>query len=77
VLITSKINNDYQGYVVIPVQYTLDAALSYKTKQWEYRLTASNLTNQHNWEPSVATYALEGIVPLPGFELEGTIKYKF
>jgi len=77
VLITSKMNNDYQGYVVIPVQYTLDVTLSYKTKQWEYRLTGSNVTNQHNWEPSVATYALEGIVPLPAFELEGTIKYKF
>ena len=70
-------NNDYQGYVVIPVQYTLDAAVSYKTKQWEYRLTGSNITNQHNWEPSVATYALEGIVPLPAIEIEGTVKYKF
>jgi len=77
VLITSRMNNDYQGYVVIPVQYTLDAAVSYKTKQWEYRLTGSNITNQHNWEPSVATYALEGIVPLPAIEIEGTVKYKF
>ena len=77
VLITSKMNNDYQGYIVIPVQYTLDATISYKTKQWEYRLTGSNITNQHNWEPSVATYALEGIVPLPALEIEGTVKYKF
>ncbi len=77
VLVTSRMNNDYQGYIVIPVQYTVDAAISYKTKEWEFRLTGSNVTNQHNWEPSVATYALEGIVPLPAFQLEGTVKYKF
>ena len=76
-LVTSKINNDYQGYIVIPVQYSLDATISYKTKSWEYRLTGTNITNQHNWEPSVATYALEGIVPLPAIEIEGTVKYKF
>jgi catecholate siderophore receptor len=77
VLVTSKMNNDYQGYIVIPVQYTLDASVSYKMKDWEFRLTGSNITDQHNWEPSVATYALEGIVPLPAFELEGTVKYRF
>ena len=77
VLVTSKMNNDYQGYVVIPVQYSVDASLSYKIKQWEFRLTGSNVTNQHNWEPSVATYALEGIVPLPAVEIDGTVKYRF
>jgi catecholate siderophore receptor len=77
VLYTSPMNNDYQGYLVIPWQYSLDAAVFYKTKHWEYRLTGKNLTNQHNWEPSVATYALEGIVPLPAVTVYGTIKYKF
>jgi hypothetical protein len=77
VLVTSKMNNDYQGYVVIPWQYSLDMTLSYKIKNWEYRLTGTNVTNQHNWEPSVATYALEGIVPLPGAQVTGTIRYKF
>ena len=70
-------NNDYQGYLVIPWQYSLDASVFYKTKKWEFRLTVTNVTNQHNWEPSDATYALEGIVPLPGVEVFGTVKFKF
>ena len=77
ILVTSKMNNDYQGYVVIPVQYSLDAEIFYKTKHWEYKLSGTNVTNRHNWEPSVDTYALEGIVPEPGAEIYGTVKYKF
>ena len=46
-------------------------------KHWEFRISGTNVTNQHNWEPSVATYALEGIVPLPGAEVFGTVKYRF
>jgi catecholate siderophore receptor len=77
VLVTSPMNNDYQGYLVIPTQYSVDCELFYKTKDWEFRLSGTNVTNQHNWEPSVATYALEGIVPLPGAEMFVTVKYKF
>jgi hypothetical protein len=77
ILVTSPMNNDYQGYLVIPTQYSLDAEVFFKKKNWEFRLSGTNVTNQHNWEPSVATYALEGIVPLPGTEIFGTIKYKF
>jgi catecholate siderophore receptor len=77
VLVTSPMNNDYQGYLVIPTQYSLDAEVFYKTKSWEVRVSGTNITNQHNWEPSVATYALEGIVPLPGAEVFATFKYKF
>jgi catecholate siderophore receptor len=77
ILITSPMNNDYQGYLVIPTQYSLDLEVSYKTKDWEFRISGTNVTNQHNWEPSVATYALEGIVPLPGAEVFCTVKYRF
>jgi outer membrane receptor protein involved in Fe transport len=78
ILVTSPMNNDYQGYLVIPTQYTLDAEVFYKfDKHWEFRLSGTNVTNQHNWEPSVATYALEGIVPLPGTQIFGTVKYRF
>jgi hypothetical protein len=76
-LLTSKMNNDYQGYLVIPWQYELDASVFYKIRHWSLRLSATNLTNQHNWEPSDATYALEGIVPEAGFEAFGTVTYKF
>jgi hypothetical protein len=77
ILVTSPMNNDYQGYLVIPTQYSLDVELSYKAKAWELRVSGTNVTNQHNWEPSVATYALEGIVPLPGAEVFATVKYRF
>jgi len=78
ILVTSPMNNDYQGYLVIPTQYTLDAEVFYKMdKHWEFRLSGTNVTNQHNWEPSVATYALEGIVPLPGAQVFATVKYRF
>jgi len=77
ILVTSPMNNDYQGYLVIPTQYSLDAEVFYKWKHYEVRLSGTNVTNQHNWEPSVATYALEGIVPLPGAEFFATIKYKW
>jgi len=76
-LLTSSMNNDYWGYLVIPWQYEIDASIFYKIKNWELRLTASNLTNQHNWEPSDATYGLEGIVSEPTIQGFATLKYKF
>ncbi len=76
-LVTSKMNNDYQGYLVVPWQYEIDASVFYKWKQWMVRLSTTNLTNQHNWEPSDATYALEGIVPEAAFQTFATLKYTF
>ena len=76
-LVTSPMNGDYQGYLIIPWQYSVDASVFYKTKRWELRFTVKNLTNQHNWTPSDATYAYEGIVPDAGIEAFGTFKYKF
>jgi hypothetical protein len=35
------------------------------------------VTNQHNWTPSDATYAYEGIVSDAGIEVFGTIKWRF
>ena len=70
-------NNDYWGYLVIPWQYEIDSSIFYKTKKYEVRLTVSNLTNEHNWEPSDATYGLEGIVPEPGIQGDVTVKFKF
>jgi outer membrane receptor for monomeric catechols len=76
-LVTSPMNGDYQGYLVVPWQYSVDASLFYKTRHWEFRVTVKNLTDQHNWTPSDATYAYEGIVPDPGIEVFGTVKYRF
>ncbi|HEY1765851.1 MAG TPA: TonB-dependent receptor plug domain-containing protein [Opitutaceae bacterium] len=77
VLVTSPMNGDYQGYLVIPWQYTLDGSVFYKQKRWEIKLTVNNLTNQHNWTPSDATYAYEGIVSDAGLEVFGKFTYRF
>ncbi len=77
ILVTSPMNADYQGYMVIPTQYSIDAAVFYKTKRYELKLSATNLTNQHNWTPSDATYAYEGIVSDAGIEVFGSVKLKF
>ena len=76
-VVTSTINNDYQGYLVIPWQKTIDASVFYKSKDWEARLSVTNLTNEHNWTPAYPTYGLEAIVPDPGIEAFATVKYKF
>ncbi|HEX3728642.1 MAG TPA: TonB-dependent receptor, partial [Opitutaceae bacterium] len=76
-LVTSKMNNDYQGYLVIPTQYEIDASIFYKWEHWTARLELTNLTNQHNWEPSDATYAFQGIVSEAAFQAFGTLKYSF
>jgi len=77
ILVTSPMNADYFGNLVVPWQYSVDGSLFYKTKKWVLKLTVTNLTNQHNWTPSDATYAYEGIVSDAGVEVFGTIKYKF
>jgi len=77
VLVTSPMNADYFGNLVVPWQYSVDASLFYKTKRWVLKLTVTNLTNQHNWTPSDATYAYEGIVSDAGVEVFGTVKWKF
>jgi len=76
-LVTSPMSNDYWGYLVIPWQYEIDATLSYKWKNWDIRATVTNLTNQHNWQPSDATYGLEGIVSEPTIQGFATIRYKY
>ncbi len=77
VLVTSPMNADYAGNLVVPWQYSVDSAAFYKTKRYELRITVTNLTNQHNWTPSDATYAYEGIVSDAGIEVFGTVKLKF
>jgi len=77
ILLTSPMNADYYGDLRVPMQYSVDASVFYKAKRWVVKLTATNLTNEHNWTPSDATYAYEGIVSDAGLEVFGTIKYKF
>jgi outer membrane receptor protein involved in Fe transport len=76
-LLTSPMSADYWGYLRIPMQYEIDASVFYKTKHWEIRATVTNLTNQHNWQPSPAIYALQSINSEAGIEGDVTLTHKF
>ena len=76
-LVTSPINNNFAGTLVIPTQHQIDAGLSYTRKTWSARLTLSNLTNQKNWAPPNAVYGNASILPLPGTQYQLNLKYNF
>ncbi|MBM3841711.1 MAG: TonB-dependent receptor [Verrucomicrobia bacterium] len=76
-LVTSPINNNFAGTLVIPTQHQIDAGLSYTQKTWSARLTVSNLTNQKNWAPPNAVYGNASILPLPGTQFQLNLKYNF
>lgn len=76
-LITSSINNNFAGTLVIPSQYSIDLTATYTTKKWDYRLTLLNATNEKNWAPPNAVYGNASILALPGTELEITVRFKF
>jgi len=76
-LVTSPINADYWGYLKIPLQYEIDASVFYKKKHWEVRGSVTNLTNQHNWQPSPAIYALQSINSEAGIEGYVTLTRRF
>lgn len=75
---TGKINNNYAGTLVIPVQYNLDLGAEYKYgKDWDFRLNVSNVTDQKNWAPPNAVYGNASILALPGTQAQFTAKYSF
>lgn len=74
VLITSPINNNFAGTLVIPWQYQVDAAVWYRYKKWDFRVNVSNLTNEKNWAPPNAVYGNASILALPGTQVQFTIK---
>lgn len=76
-LVTSKINNNFAGTLVIPWQYSLDLSAFYALKKWDFRLTVLNATDEKNWAPPNAVYGNGSILALPGTELQFTVRYKF
>ncbi len=77
VLWTGEMNNNYAGTLVIPSQYSVDVTLAYKYKQWDFRATVSNVTNQDNWAPPNSVYGNASIFALPGTQVSFTAKYSF
>jgi outer membrane receptor protein involved in Fe transport len=77
-LVTSPINNNVAGTLVIPWQYELDGSVSYKyNKKWELRLSVGNVTNQKNWAPPNSVYGNGSILALAGTTFSFNAKYNF
>lgn len=77
-VVTSPINNNFAGTLVIPWQYQVDLAASYHIgRQWDLRLLVTNVTNQNNWAPPNSVYGNASILALPGTQGQLTVKYNF
>ena len=77
IVVTGEMNNNSSGSLKIPMQYTLDAGVSYKMKKWDFRATVLNATDEKNWSPPNAVYGNGSILPLPGTQVQFTVKYSF
>lgn len=76
-LVTGSMTNNFAGTLVIPKQYQIDGSVAYRTKQWEYRFSVSNLTDEENWAPPNAVYGNASILALPGTQGRLMVKYSF
>ena len=77
-LVTSAINNNFAGTLVIPTQYEVDASVWYHyNKQWDLRMNLTNLTDEKNWAPPNAVYGNASIFALAGTTVQFNIKYNF
>jgi outer membrane receptor protein involved in Fe transport len=78
VLITGPINNNIAGTLVIPTQYELDGSIWYRYgKNWEFRLSVGNITDEKNWAPPNSTYGNGSIFALAGTTVSFNAKYHF
>ncbi len=77
VVATSPIPLTEFGDVVIPWQYTVNAAVFYEAKRFEARVDFSNLTNQKNWTPSTPLFGAELVNANLPFQVYGSIRIKF
>ena len=75
--ITSAMNNNYAGTLVIPTQFNIDASVSYHLKKWDYRVSVGNVTNEKNWAPPNAVYGNASILALAGTTVSFNAKYSF
>ncbi len=75
--ITSAMNNNYAGTLVIPTQFNIDASVSYHIKKWDYRVSVGNVTNEKNWAPPNAVYGNASILALAGTTVSFNAKYSF
>ena len=77
VVATSPIPLTEYGDVVIPWQYTLNAAVFYEAKRFEARVDFANVTNQKNWTPSEPLFGGELINANLPITIYGSVRVKF
>ena len=76
-LVTSPINNNYAGTLVIPSQYEIDGSIWYTYRKVHYRVSVGNITNQKNWAPPNSVYGNASIFALAGTTVSFNVKYDF
>ena len=76
-MLTGEMLNNFAGTLKIPRQFQIDGNIAYRTKEWEYRVNVSNLTDEKNWAPPNAVYGNASILALPGTQVRFTAKYSF
>ncbi|MBA3832454.1 MAG: TonB-dependent receptor plug domain-containing protein [Chthoniobacterales bacterium] len=82
VVATSRYHLDLLGKVIIPAQYTLNAAVFYRQPRWEARVDVLNLTDEENFSPSFGFFgggflSSDIVYPELPLRVEATIKFKF
>jgi hypothetical protein len=70
-------NGGYYKSPMIPWQYTMNIAAFYDYENYEIKLAAYNLTNQHNLVNDYPFYGNDFITRSPPFSLDLTLKVKF
>ncbi len=76
-VVTGEINNNTAGTLIIPMQHTIDASVSYTRGAWMLRAQVLNLTDEENWSPPNAVYGNGSILALPGTQVQFTARYSF
>ncbi|HEY5745005.1 MAG TPA: TonB-dependent receptor [Chryseolinea sp.] len=76
-VVTGPINNNWDGTLDIPWQYTVDLTVFYEDKNFRAEVAFLNLTDQENWGSPNPVYGTDSILAELPFRMEATVKYKF
>jgi len=63
--------------VQIPDQYEIDLTVFYEQENWEFKVTAFNITDEDNWDAPNAGYGNGSVVAREPLRFEGTFTYRF
>ena len=82
VVATGRYHLDLLGKVIIPPQYTLNAAVFYKQPRWEARIDVLNLTDEDNFSPTFGFFgggflSSDDVYPDLPIRVQATLKFKF